>query len=80
MPIFHVQTTDSTFRSLGTPAKFDDPEAALKAGVAGAVAIATDEVREGALTCAVEVCVSGLDNITVLRSAVTLSVSPLLSR
>lgn len=79
MPIFHVETTDSAFRSAGGCQEYAGPEAALAAGIEGALAMAGDQIRQGEASSAVEVRVMDLENVTVLRSIVSISVSGLLS-
>lgn len=78
-PIFHVQTTDSAFHCAGDHKDFSAPEAALAAGIDGAIAIAADQIRQGEPASAVEVRVMDLEEATVLRSVVSISVASLLS-
>jgi hypothetical protein len=79
MPIFHVQTTNAKFRSTASVQDYDSAEQAMQAGIDGAIDIAAEEVRGGIHNCALEVRVADLDNVTVLRSVVSLSAAPLLA-
>lgn len=79
MPIFHVQTTDSAFHCAGDHQDYAGPEAALAAGIDGAIAVAADQIRQGEEAYAVEVRVVNPEDVTVLRSIVSISVSRLLS-
>lgn len=78
MPIFYIHATNSSFRSSAPAANYDTADAALKVGIKSALDIATEEVRDGMPNPIVEVCIADLDNVVVLRSAVSVSVSRLL--
>lgn len=79
MPIFQVQTTDSAFHCAGDHKEYAGPEAALAAGIDGAIAMAADQIRRGEPASAVEVRVMDLQHATLLRSVVSISVTSLLS-
>jgi hypothetical protein len=79
MPIFYIHATNSSFRSLGPPKEHESANAALRAGIRAGIEIAADEVRSGSPNAMVEVCIADVNNDVVLRSAVSVSVSPLLA-
>ena len=79
MPRLFIHATNGQFHSCDEGADYDRPEAALAAGVRGAIAIIADEVNGGERSAAVEISIEGEDGIQLLRSVVAVSVSPLIS-
>lgn len=77
MPLLFVRTCNSDFHCRDEGSQYESPEDALAMGIEGAVDIARDEIQKGASTVAVEVCVEREDGKKVLRSVVSLSISPL---
>jgi hypothetical protein len=80
MPRLFIRATDSRFHSSDEGAEYDLPEAALALGIQGAVAILSDEIKQGERNAAVEVSIEAEDGTQVLRSIVAISVSSLIPR
>lgn len=78
MPFFHIRTCNFDFDAVDEGGSYTDAEDALNAGVDGAIAVASEEMRHGRLSAAVDVSVEDADGKAMLRSVVAMSVSPLL--
>jgi hypothetical protein len=78
MPFLFIRLCNSHFGSVDEGAEYVSKEAAMSAGVRGAVAIAGDEVFGGERAAAVDICIEDQNGKTVLRSVVAILVSPLL--
>ena len=79
MPLLFIHATNAEFDARDEGSEYDNPEAALEAGVRGALALATDEIVCGARNVAVEISVEQEDGTSMLRSVVTVTVSPLMA-
>lgn len=80
MPFLFIRTCNSDYGAIDEGGEYGSNEDALQMGVQSGVAIATDEIHRGERTAAVEVCVEDQGGKTVLRTVVTIAVSPLMSR
>lgn len=78
MPLLFIHITDSEFFSYDEGVEYDQPADALAAGVRGAVALLADEINQGDCSAAIEISVQLKDGTQLLRSVVSVSVSPLL--
>ncbi len=78
MPLLFVHATNSTFFSCDEGSEYDQPADALAAGVRSAVALLADEVNQGERSAAIEISIQLEDGTQLLRSVVSVSVSPLL--
>lgn len=78
MPHYFIRALNADFTSRDAGSDYDQPGQALDKGVEAAVAIAADEVLRGQSNASVEVTIELADGAPVLRSVVTLSVSPLM--
>ncbi len=78
MQTLFIHARNSTFLSRDEGAEYDRPEAALRMGIQGAVAMIADEIDRGERSAAVEISVEQADGTQLLRSVVAVSVSPLL--
>ena len=79
MPEFVIRTVNSTFNTLADHQSFASAEHAMRFGVSGALAIASDEVLRGSPSTAVEVIVEDDDRHTMLRTVVSVAVAPLIA-
>ena len=77
MPMFYIRAINSTFQTRDEGKEYALAEHALRAGVDAAIAIATDELRQGRTNTAVEVCIEDRQEEAVLRSVVSLGVCTL---
>jgi hypothetical protein len=77
MPQFFIRTTNCRFIARDDGAEYEQAADALAYGLKAALQIASDEMQKGGDGCAVEVSVEGFDGVPVLRSALSVSVSPL---
>ncbi len=79
MPLFHVRTCNFEFEAIDEEgSRFEQAEDALKSGIDSAMAVASDEIREGQRSAAVDVCVEDAEGEQLLHSVVAMSVSPLM--
>ena len=78
MPQYFIRALNSHFSSRDGGSDYDQPSTALTSGVGAAVAIAADEIQKGQSNAAVEVTIETLEGTPVLRSVVTLTISPLM--
>ena len=79
MPLFFIHARNSEFNSRDDGAEYDHPEVALSAGIQIAVTLASEEIAGGKHNTAVEIVIERHDGIQVLRSVVTITVSPLVT-
>ena len=79
MPLLFIHATNADFRSRDDGTEYDGPEAALAIGVQSAVLMAADEIAQGRPSSAIEVSIEREDGSSILRSVVSISVSPLLA-
>lgn len=79
MPRFFIRALNAEFSSRDAGSDYDEPRQALDRGVEAAIAITADEILKGHSNASVEVTVELADGAPVLRSVVTLSVSPLIA-
>ena len=79
MSLLFIHLVNSKFESRDDGEEYGRPEAALQAGIRGALGVAADEVLAGRPNSAVELIVEQKDGTPVFRSLVTIAVSPLLS-
>lgn len=77
---FTISTVNSVYAAQTVVTHIGSAADALAFGIRGAVIIAADELEHGASACAIVVSVQDENQTELLRSAVSLSVSPLLPR
>jgi hypothetical protein len=80
MPVLFIHLLNSTFKSKDEGAEYSSPEAALQAGIRGALSVAADEILRGQSNSAVQLTIEDNNNTPVLRSVVSIAVSPMLPR
>ena len=78
MALLFIHATNSEFRASDEGAEYEKPADALAVGVRGAVAMLAAEIEQGRRSAAIEISVALTDGTPMLRSVVSLSVSPLL--
>ena len=79
MPLLFIHLRNSDYCARDEGGEFGSPEAALAAGVQGALGIAADEIGRGSESAAVLVNVEQEDGTRLLTSVVSVSVSPLMA-
>lgn len=77
MSLLFIHTTNSAFDSRDDGGEYDRPERAMAAGIRSALRIATDEMQDGRASTAVDVRIEQEDGTVLLRSILTVAVSPL---
>ncbi|MGI4795718.1 MAG: DUF6894 family protein [Janthinobacterium lividum] len=78
MMLLFIHATDTEFFSCDEGAEYDQPADALAEGVRSAVALLADEINQGGRSAAIEISVQLEDGTQLLRSVVSVAVSPLL--
>lgn len=79
MALLFIHATNTEFRSCDEGAEYEKPADALAVGIRGAVAMLAGELEQGRRSAAIEISVERADGTPMLRSVVSLSVSPLLA-
>jgi hypothetical protein len=78
MALLFIHAINAEYQSCDAGAEYGRPEDALAAGVRSAAILVADEIGKGLAAASVEVRVEQADGTPMLRSVVSLSVTPLL--
>ena len=80
MSMLFIRALNADFEIRDEGARYESAEAALALGIQSGISLAADEIHRGIATAAVEISVEQDDGIAILRSVVSISVAPLLTR
>ncbi len=78
MPNLFIHVVNSEYASRDDGDDYTRPEDALAVGIRSATALVLDEINKGSANAAVEVRIEREDGFPLLRSLVSLSVTPVL--